>query len=317
MGNAMDCAQQRTSKAATVDEEALPKGKYLVELAATVLFGIPPFASAYHTSILVDNEEYFFSDSGICYNDKLISHSGRPTEKYEVGRTEHSGTELWWALQAHFRPGTYDLLKKNCNSFTDAAMFFLLRSRLDSKYSQLERLGQTSPGMVGKVTNGAYLPNPVSADFALDDVIEAVTKLGTGKRVAGPPGSPDRPRKMTLTLGAEVTIVCLKNAPALNGEAATIARYNVLSGRWEATLNRTGETKAFRSENLRPVGEVVFSAGDLVVIEGLKSEGGQALNGLEGRIVSYLHDGARYEVLINDETKAMKSENLRLVDRGS
>merc|ERR1719247_3677313 len=156
-----------------------------------------------------------------------------------------------------------------------------------------------------------YSPNPIAADFDIEAVIDAVTKLGTGKRVTGPAGAPPRPRKMTLSIGAEVTLVGLKSASELNGEAATIARYNVLTGRWEATLNRTGETKAFRAENLRPVGEVVFSVGDDVVIDGLQSEAGKVLNGQVGKIVSYLHDGARYEVWINGETKALKSENLR------
>lgn len=311
MGNAMDCAQKRTSTEKS-DLETKPPGKYLVEIAASVLFGLPPLASAYHTSILVDGEEYFFSDSGICYDDKLISHQGTPTEKFEVGRTDYSGTELWWALQGHFRPGTYDLLRKNCNSFSDAALFFLLRLRLDKKYSALERLGQTSPDMVARVTNNMYVPNPVAESFNIEDVIEAVTKMGFGKRVTGPPGSPERPRRMTLSIGAKVTIVGLKSAGDLNGEAATIVRYNVLNGRWEATLDRTGEKKAFRAENMRPVGEVIFNTGDEVRIDGLQSEAGQAMNVMEGKIVGYLHDGARYEVLVNGETKAMKSDNLRM-----
>jgi len=312
MGNAMDCAQKRPHSAST--DATPPQGKYSVQIAASVLFGIPPFANAYHTSIVVQGEEYFFSDSGICYDDKLISHSGNTPEIIEVGRTDHSGTELWWALQSHFRPGTYDLLRKNCNSFSDAALFFLTRARLETKYSALERMGTTSPALVGTVTNGMYVPNPIAENFNIEDVIEAVTKLGTGKRVTGPPGSPSKPRRMTLSIGAEVTLVGLKKAAELNGEAATIMRYNVLTGRWEATVKRTGETKAFRAENLRPLGEVLFSAGDDVVVMGLQSETGRLLNGQDGKVVSYLHDGARYEVMLthNGETKALKSENLRL-----
>lgn len=304
----MDCAQKRNPD----KPEALikPTGKHSVQIAASVLFGIPALASAYHTSIMVDDEEYFFSDSGICYDETLISHQGKPAERYEVGRTDSSGTELWWALQMHFRAGTYDLLKKNCNSFSDCALFFLLRQRLDRKYSALERLGQSTPEMVRQVTNGMYTPNPAAADFDVESVVEAVTKLGTGKRVSGPP----RPRRMTLTIGAEVVLVGLKSAAELNGEAAIIERYNVLTGRWEAKLKSRGETKAFRAENMRPAGEVLFQVGDVVRISGLQSEAGQAFNGVEGKVVSYLHDGARYEVQISqEETKALKSENLTLI----
>lgn len=305
----LDCAQKRPHSKSDIEQ---PQGKHLVEICASVLFGLPPLASAYHTSIIVDGEEYFFSDSGICYDDKLISHQGTPTERIEAGRTDNSGAELWWALQNHFRPGTYDLLRKNCNSFSDAALFFLLRKRLDSKYSSLERMGKTSPEMVAKVTNGMYVPNPVAESFNIDEVIDAITKLGTGKRVTGPAGAPPRPRRMTLSIGAEVTLVGLKSASELNGEEATVARYNVLSGRWEAKIVRTGEIKAFRAENLRPKGEVIFATGDEVIVQGLKSEAGQGMNGLEGKVVSYLHDGARYEVIINGESKALKSENLQL-----
>lgn len=316
MGNAMDCAQKRPGAG---EDESKTKGKHVVELAASVLFGFPALASAYHTSIVIDGEEYFFSDSGICRDDQLLSHQGKeqgvPSEMYEVGRTDHSGTELWYALQGHFTPGTYDLLRKNCNSFTDAALFFLLRQRLDSKYSALERLGLTSPDMVNRVTNGMYVPNPISAAFQIGDVIEAVTKLGVGKRVTSPPGAPDKPRRMTLSIGAEVTIVGLKSAAALNGEAAQISRYNVITGRWEVTLTRSGETKAIRAENLRPAGEISLSEGDVVRIEGLTSAAGQVLNGQEGTIVGYLHDGARYEVTVKGETKALKSENLRVCSR--
>lgn len=188
----------------------------------------------------------------------------------------------------------------------------MLRSRLDKKYSALERLGLTSPDMVARVTNNMYVPNPVTENFNIEDVMESVAKMGTGKRVTGPPGSPDKPRRMTLSIGAKVTIVELKGAAQLNGEAATIVRYNVLNGRWEATLDRTGEKKAFRSENLRPIGEVIFNTGDEVRIDGLTSVAGQAMNGMAGKIIGYLHDGARYEVLVNGETKALKSDNLRM-----
>jgi len=180
MGNAaMDCAG--TGRLADVSEgmKTNQNGKFLVEIAASVLFGVPPFANAYHTSIVVAGEEYFFSDQGMCFDDKLISHQGSPSEKYEAGRTDYSGTEMWWALQEHFRPGTYDLLRKNCNSFSDVALFFLLRKRLDKRYSSLETLGRTSPELVKRVI---YIPNPVADEFDPEAVIAAVSKLGAGKK---------------------------------------------------------------------------------------------------------------------------------------
>merc|ERR1719440_1618499 len=172
---------EKTSLAEDSVRENEPKGKFIVEIAASVLFGIPPLANAYHTSIVVEGEEYFFSDMGMCFDDKLVSHQGSPTEKYEAGRTDFSGTELWWALQEHFRPGTYDLLRKNCNSFSDAALFFLCRKRLDKRFSTLETLGRESPELVRKII---YMPNPVADQFNIEQVIDAVEKLGEGKKAS-------------------------------------------------------------------------------------------------------------------------------------
>ena len=37
------------------------------------------------------------------------------------------------ALRPHFQGGSYDLLRKNCNSFSDCAVFYLLRQRIDAR----------------------------------------------------------------------------------------------------------------------------------------------------------------------------------------
>lgn len=277
-----------------------------------MIFGIPPLASAYHTSLMVEGEECFFSDSGICYNNKLISHQGKPTEKTECGRTDYSGRELWCALEAHFRPGTYDLVRKNCNAFSDAALFFLIGSRLDGKYSTLDRLGKSSLEMVSRVTRGMYVPNPAADDFDVEDVIDAVTRASSGsKRVVPTHLAPPRTRRMKLYVGAEVNIVGLIDCVELNGEEATIARYNVLNGRWEVILKATGEIKAVRAENLRPLNEQLFSIGEGVIIDGLESEAGMAWNGKEGQILRYLEDKSRYEVYVAGETLALTAENLK------
>lgn len=191
MGNAaLDCTGQRHIDSRSIDI-GQQKGKYLVEVAASVLFGIPPLATAYHTSILVEGEEYFFSDSGMCADTNLISHQGNPSEKWEAGRTDFSGSDLWRALGEHFRPGTYDLLRKNCNSFTDAAMFFLLRKRLDKRYSEAERIGQNTPEVVRAL--GMYAPNPVADSFSLEGVVDALEKLNMkpSRAAASPPKAPN------------------------------------------------------------------------------------------------------------------------------
>jgi len=116
-----------------------------------------------------------------------------------------------------------------------------------------------------------------------------------------------------LANGASVTVVGLKNSEALNGQGAIVQRYNSVNGRWEARLNHTGEVKAFRAENLWPAGELLLQPGDAVRIYGLKSDTGQALNGLEGKVLRYLHDVSRYEVLVGGNAKGLKAVNLQLL----
>ncbi|CAE7677233.1 spin [Symbiodinium pilosum] len=43
-----------------------------------------------------------------------------------MGLTRISGDDLREQLGRFFKRGSYDLLRKNCNSFTDCALFFLL-----------------------------------------------------------------------------------------------------------------------------------------------------------------------------------------------
>merc|ERR1719265_760205 len=137
-------------------------------------------------------------------------------------------------------------------------------------------------------------------------------------------GAGDAPKlQLALMPGNQVTIVGLSNAANLNGQGATVSRFNAINGRWEAILHLSGEVKAFRAEHLRPAGELVLEAGDIVRINGLKSDAGQHLNGKEGKIVRYMHDVSRYEVLLledlvtyrqTESTKALKAENLQRID---
>lgn len=285
-----------------------------VELAASELFTVPGLAVAYHTSVLVNGEEFFFSDSGIFWDRALTSHQGEPSELVDLGFSSRTGAQLLAALQEHFKPGSYDLIRKNCNSFSDCALHYLLRKRLDRKYSALERLGQrASPDLLHKFTKGMYEPNQVAVTFEVDKVIGVLDELGddAGKT---PGEEPQRHSRPALAIGASVTVVGLKSAEILNGQGAVIHRYNGVNGRWEARLNFSGEVKSLRAENLRPAGELVLETGDVCRIHGLKSDSGLALNGLQGEVIRYLHENSRYEVRFGpDVVKALRPENLQVV----
>lgn len=60
------------------------------------------------------------------------------------------------------------MLRKNCNSFSDAALVVLLGKRLDKRYRQLEQAGARFPQLVTAVSNGEYRPNPAADGFDLE-----------------------------------------------------------------------------------------------------------------------------------------------------
>lgn len=311
------CVPSRSLSGQGDEEDARGPATNHIQLAASELFNVPGLATAYHTSVLVNGEEFFFSDSGILWDRALTSHQGKPSELVDVGFSPYTGVQLLNSLQPHFMPGSYDLIRKNCNSFSDVALYFLLRKRLDKKYSALERLGQrASPDMLQRFTKGMYVPNHVASSFCSDKVIQEVNQhpVPSSQRLIDSVGSLQGAQsRAALTIGARVTVVGLKNAEQYNGQGAVIHRYNGVNGRWEAMLNLSGEVKAFRSENLRPAGELVLQPGDRVRIHGLVSETGQVMNGKEGEVIGYLHDVSRYEVRVEDATKAFKPENLQVL----
>jgi len=311
------CVPSRSLSGQGDEEDARGPATNHIQLAASELFNVPGLATAYHTSVLVNGEEFFFSDSGILWDRALTSHQGKPSELVDVGFSPYTGVQLLNSLQPHFMPGSYDLIRKNCNSFSDVALYFLLRKRLDKKYSALERLGQrASPDMLQRFTKGMYVPNHVASSFCSDKVIQEVNQhpVPSSQRLIDSVGSLQGAQsRAALSIGARVTVVGLKNAEQYNGQGAVIHRYNGVNGRWEAMLNLSGEVKAFRSENLRPAGELVLQPGDRVRIHGLVSETGQVMNGKEGEVIGYLHDVSRYEVRVEDATKAFKPENLQVL----
>mmetsp|Transcript_1522 Transcript_1522/g.4190 ORF Transcript_1522/g.4190 Transcript_1522/m.4190 type:complete len:233 (-) Transcript_1522:162-860(-) len=152
-----------------------PKGNNKVQLAVSPLGGVPG-ATAYHSSIVVNDEEFFFSDSGVTSARGLMSHqnpqnpNSTPTV-FDMGMSQYSGNSLKSALERHFLAGTYDLLRKNCNSFSDVALFYLLHKRLDPQYRALEKLGQRAGSMMTQLSGGQYTPNPKCDGFDIEQLI--------------------------------------------------------------------------------------------------------------------------------------------------
>lgn len=154
-----------------------------VELAVSPLCGLGGFAG-YHTSVLVAGEEYYFGPSGVCCSPKLSSHEdSAKVRRMFVGLSQQSGTDLLDFLTEYFKAGTYDLLWKNCNSFTDCALYFLCEQRLDASFRVTERFAGAADARVGivqRVSMGDYIPNPEASGFDLEAVIRQIAQEREG-----------------------------------------------------------------------------------------------------------------------------------------
>mmetsp|Transcript_23638 Transcript_23638/g.55220 ORF Transcript_23638/g.55220 Transcript_23638/m.55220 type:complete len:177 (+) Transcript_23638:54-584(+) len=170
----MGAAVSEDSAANSPGDQA--RRKRPVKLVATP-FGPPlPQFQAYHTSVVVSDMEFAFSSRGIVFQAGIQSHnqfSAKPVVT-DLGFTTVSRKELIDLLKPHFRPGSYDLLRKNCNSFTDCALAVLLGTRLDEKYRTLERIGAAADkyvGIVSGLSGGKYRPNPRADSFQTCKVV--------------------------------------------------------------------------------------------------------------------------------------------------
>ena len=126
----------------------------------------------YHSSVLVDGEEYYFTPSGIRCYPKLSSHK-RMSERVEAGESLLGGTVLLDALSRHFQPRTYDLLRKNCNNFSDCGLTLLTGKRLDSRLRSVESMGQLADSvmLVQILSGGRYTPNEQVSGYDHEAVI--------------------------------------------------------------------------------------------------------------------------------------------------
>merc|ERR1712007_207491 len=87
--------------------------------------------------------------------------------------TSKTCDDLFFGLMPHFTKGSYDVILKNCNSFTDCALYFLLGIRLKKCYSATERYLRENIGIerFQVMTYGVYESNTTAREFMTEDVI--------------------------------------------------------------------------------------------------------------------------------------------------
>ncbi|CDS37150.1 PPPDE peptidase domain containing protein 2 [Echinococcus multilocularis] len=93
----------------------------LSKLMSQALVG-KQFDGIWHTSVVVYNREYFFGQEGISCCSPGLLQTGQLVERKPVGRTRYTDEELRKYInalsQSLFKPGSYELLKHNCNTFS-------------------------------------------------------------------------------------------------------------------------------------------------------------------------------------------------------
>lgn len=126
---------------------------------------------AYHTSVMLDNVEHSFSGLGVTTARGPESHRwcdrNSETVVISFGDARVDTANIASLLRHHFEAGSYDLLRKNCNSMSDVLLSYLLGRRLDEVYSRAERLGASADrfGLVQMGTATLYTPNKAADRF--------------------------------------------------------------------------------------------------------------------------------------------------------
>jgi len=149
-------------------------GPYLVRLLAspTGPSGMTGFR-AWHTSIEIQGKEYYFDGTGVETSTRRRSHNGDPYLDLEIGWTHRTAANLLHDLNHHFRKG-YNLLGKNCNSFSDCALFYLFQIRLHPEFTILERKGLRCWAM--KIFCW-YMDCHSEVDFDVEEVIDRLAAI--------------------------------------------------------------------------------------------------------------------------------------------
>jgi len=137
---------------------------------------------AYHSSILIDKVEYLFTFKGVEVNHNEQKSHDFMERHAETQIVDMGVAPLYWQslvhkLSPYFQPGTYDLLRKNCNSFSDCVLFYLLGLRMNRHCHKLEEVGRAveeATGLIHMLSLNGYRRNPAADGFRLEDVICAV-----------------------------------------------------------------------------------------------------------------------------------------------
>ncbi|KAH5294117.1 hypothetical protein HBI12_224160 [Parastagonospora nodorum] len=169
--------------------------------------------AVYHTSIVLDDIEYYFGQ-GVQTCRAGATHHGQPMEKIKLGRTDlpiEIILEYLESLKEVYTPESYDLFAHNCNNFSNDFAMFLVGKGIPEHITSL-------PETVLNTPFGQMLRPQI--DAAMRPITQAPTPQ---------PAAPSRPQ---TTNGNTSNGMAQANAQrAINGPlAAATGRVNNVTG---------------------------------------------------------------------------------------
>jgi len=115
----------------------------------------------WHTGLVVYSQEFYFG-GGICKGPPGMTPYGKPVQTIELGKTSIPQSvflDFLNDISPGFTIATYDLMKNNCNNFTDVCAEFLLGEGIPKHIVNLPQdalstpMGQQILGMLGGGNN--------------------------------------------------------------------------------------------------------------------------------------------------------------------
>jgi thiol-disulfide isomerase/thioredoxin len=103
--------------------------------------------AVYHTSIVIDNIEYYFGQ-GVQTCRAGATHHGQPMETIKLGRTDlpiEVILEYLESLKEVYTPESYDLFMHNCNNFSNDFAMFLVGKGIPSHITSLPQTVLDTP----------------------------------------------------------------------------------------------------------------------------------------------------------------------------
>jgi hypothetical protein len=101
---------------------------------------------AYHSGVEIEGKEWTFSPAGVFFTAPRAEQLGKFKSSVDMGCHVASAQDFQQAiaeLRREFPEGSYDLVKKNCNNFSDAMCKKLLRKGIPAWVNRAAMFGST------------------------------------------------------------------------------------------------------------------------------------------------------------------------------